>query len=324
MEKRQLGRSGIEVPILCFGGNVFGWTVDEPTSFRLLDAAFAAGLNFIDTADMYSIWVPGNQGGESETIIGNWMKARGNREKVIIASKVGVELSPDRKGLSKAYIRKAVEASLKRLRTDYIDLYQSHIDDKATALEETLEAYGDLIREGKVRTIGASNYSAERLREALAVSARTGLPRYESLQPEYNLYDRENFESSAQQVCRSSGLGVISYSSLASRFLTGKYRSEHDFGKSPRGHGMGKYLNDRGLRILKTLDRIARKHKTGQAQIALAWLLARPGLTSPIASATTVEQVHDLIAATKLTLERSDIDALDEASATKAVQFEPA
>jgi aryl-alcohol dehydrogenase-like predicted oxidoreductase len=324
VKTRQLGRSDLHVPSLCIGGNVFGWTADEATSFTLLDKAFAAGLNFIDTADMYSIWVPGNQGGESETIIGNWMKARCNRHKVIVASKVGVELAPDRKGLSKAYIRSAIEASLRRLRTDYIDLYQSHIDDKDTPLQETLETYDALIREGKVRVIGASNHSAERLKEALEISARNGLPRYESLQPEYNLYDRDGYESAMERVCRENGLGVLSYSSLASGFLTGKYRSELDFGKSPRGYGMSRYLDEKGRKILTALDRTARKHKVSQAQVALAWLMARPGLTAPIASATSAEQLNELVAATTLTLDASDIAALDAASVTKARQPEPA
>jgi aryl-alcohol dehydrogenase-like predicted oxidoreductase len=309
---------------LCIGGNVFGWTVDESASFQLLDAAMEAGLNFIDTADMYSIWAPGNRGGESETIIGRWMKARGNRHKVILATKVGVELSPDQKGLSRASIRSAVEASLKRLQTDYIDLYQSHIDDADTPLEETLDAYAELIRAGKVRAIGASNHSPERLKEALEVSARTGLPRYESLQPEYNLYDRAGYEADLEQICRQNDLGVLSYSSLASGFLTGKYRSREDFGKSPRGYGMGKYLNDRGRRILTALDRIADQHEASQAQVALAWSMARPGMTAPIASATTLDQLQELVAATALTLEPSDIEALDNASATRARQPEPA
>jgi aryl-alcohol dehydrogenase-like predicted oxidoreductase len=320
VKKRQLGRSGLQVSPLCFGGNVFGWTVDEPTSFKLLDAAVAAGLNFVDTADMYSLWAPGNQGGESETIIGNWMKARSNRTQLVIATKVGQELAPDKKGLSKAYIRSAVEASLKRLQTDYIDLYQSHLDDMDTPLEETLEAYGALIREGKVRAIGASNYSPERLEEALDVSARTGLHRYETFQPGYNLYDRKGYERAAESVCRKNGLGVISYYSLASGFLTGKYRSKQDFGQSPRGYGMDKYLNDRGRRILVALDQVARKHNVSQAQVALAWLMARPGLTAPIASATTLEQLNHLVAATTLMLDASDIETLNSASADKVKQ----
>jgi aryl-alcohol dehydrogenase-like predicted oxidoreductase len=314
MEKRQLGQSSLQVPSLCVGGNVFGWTVDEPTSFTLLDTCVDAGLTFIDTADVYSKWVPGNAGGESETIIGKWMKARGNRDGLVIATKVGQEM-PYGKGLTKTHIRSAVEASLKRLQTDYIDLYQSHIDDAATPLEETLGAYADLIQAGKVRFIGASNYSAERLKEALAISARDGLPRYESLQPEYNLYNRAGYEDALEPVCRGNKIGVIPYYSLASGFLTGKYRSEQDFGKSPRGGSMGRYLNARGLRLLKELDEISEKHRATPAQVALAWLMARPGLTAPIASATTPVQVKDLAASTALRLDPSDIEALDRASA---------
>lgn len=322
MKKRQLGRSGLQVPSLCVGGNVFGWTVDEATSFTLLDAFVDAGLTFIDTANMYSTWVPGNTGGESETIIGKWMKARGNRDRLVIATKVGQELAPDRKGLSKGYIRSAVEASLKRLQTDYIDLYQSHLDDESTPLEETLSAYADLIQAGKVRLIGASNYSAERLKEALDISARAGLPRYETLQPEYNLYDRDGYEDALETVCRNHGLGVIPYYSLASGFLTGKYRSEQDFNKSPRGYGMGKYLNARGLRILQALDELSDKHKASPAQVALAWLMAHPSLTAPIASATTVQQVKDLAASISLQLDASDIETLNRASASKKTRTE--
>ncbi|SCY95062.1 aldo/keto reductase [Microvirga guangxiensis] len=315
MEKRQLGRSNLQVPPLCIGGNVFGWTADESTSFALLDAFFDAGLTFIDTADVYSKWVPGHTGGESETIIGKWMKARGNRDRLVIATKVGQEM-PYGKGLSKPHIRMAVEESLKRLQTDYIDLYQSHIDDAGAPLEETLHAYAELIQAGKVRFIGASNYNAERLSEALDISARNGLPRYESLQPEYNLYNRAAYEDALEPACRDNGIGVIPYYALASGFLTGKYRSEQDFGKSPRGGSMGKYLNARGLRILEALDSVAEKHKATPAQVSLAWLMARPGLTAPIASATTPLQVEDLVASTALQLDSSDMEALTRASAT--------
>jgi aryl-alcohol dehydrogenase-like predicted oxidoreductase len=279
MERRQLGRSGLSVAPLCFGGNVFGWTADEATSFVLLDRLVEAGVNFIDTADVYSTWVPGNRGGESETIIGNWLQARGGRERVVIATKVGSDMGEGRKGLSKAWIRRAVEDSLRRLRTDYIDLYQSHRDDPDIPVEETLEAYAGLIREGKVRAIGASNFTAARLEESLDASARLGLPRYESLQPEYNLYDRSGYEGELERLCREEGIGVITYFSLASGFLTGKYRVEADLAKSPRGQGIKKYLDARGQRILSALDAAAARHGATPAQVALAWLMA--GRASP-------------------------------------------
>jgi len=315
MEKRRLGRSNIMIPPLCLGGNVFGWTADEATSLKLLDALVEAGLNFIDTADVYSRWVPGHSGGESETIIGNWMKARGNRDQVIIATKVGSEMGSDKKGLSKAYIRSAVDASLRRLRTDHIDLYQSHRDDLDTSQAETLSVYADLINEGKVRAIGASNFTAARLKEALDTSTRMGLPRYESLQPLYNLYDRSEFEGELEQICRENEIGVIPYYGLASGFLTGKYRSEADFGKSARGRNMGKYLNKRGDRILAALDQVALHHGVTPAQVALAWLMARPSITAPIASATRLDQLGDLVAATRLRLAPADIEKLDHAGA---------
>ncbi|WP_431858592.1 aldo/keto reductase [Azospirillum sp.] len=315
MEQRPLGRSGLTVAPLGFGGNVFGWTADEATSHRLLDAFVEAGFNLIDTADVYSAWVPGNQGGESEAIIGSWLKARGTRDRVVIATKVGWELAPDRKGLSPAHIRTAVEASLRRLQTDRIDLYQAHVDDHTVPFEDTLGAFQDLIAAGKVRAIGASNIAAPRLREALAVSAREGLPRYETLQPEYNLYDRAGYEAELEGVCREHGLGVISYFSLASGFLSGKYRSAADAGKSARGQGVvAKYLNPRGQAILAALDAVAARHKAASAQVALAWLMARPGLTAPIASATTLEQLDDLIAAARLRLDAEDVGRLDAAS----------
>ncbi|NBJ12387.1 aldo/keto reductase [Microvirga arsenatis] len=316
MEKRRLGRSNLTVSPLCLGGNVFGWTADEAMSFRILDAYADAGLNFVDTADVYSTWAPGNKGGESETIIGRWMKARGNRSRLVIATKVGSEMAPDRKGLSKSYIRSAVEDSLRRLQTDYIDLYQSHRDDLDTPQQETLQAYADLIREGKVRAIGASNFTAARLREALRISAENSLPRYESLQPKYNLHDRAEYEAELEPLCRQEEVGVIPYYGLASGFLTGKYRSEADFGKSVRGGRMAAYLNERGKRILSSLDAVAARKEATPAQVALAWLMARPGLTAPIASATSVEQVQDLVKATELRLDESDIAALDRASAS--------
>lgn len=315
MKKRQLGRSDLMVSPLCLGGNVFGWTVDEATSFKLLDAYVEAGLNFIDTADVYSTWVPGNSGGESETIIGKWMKARGSRAALVIATKVGSEMGPGMKGLSRRYIRSAVEDSLRRLQTDYIDLYQSHRDDPETSQQETLEAYDELIREGKVRVIGASNFTAARLREALNISESLGLPRYESLQPPYNLYDRADYEMELEPLCREREIGVIPYYGLGSGFLTGKYRSEADFGKSPRGGRMRAYLNDRGKRILAALDDVASRKNTSLAQVALAWLMARPGLTAPIASATSLEQMKDLTASTRLHLDPADIEQLDQASA---------
>jgi aryl-alcohol dehydrogenase-like predicted oxidoreductase len=314
MEKRRLGRSDLMVSPLCLGGNVFGWTADEAASFKVLDAYADAGLNFIDTADVYSTWVPGHKGGESEVIIGKWMKARGNRDKLVIATKVGSEMGPNQKGLSKSYIGSAVEASLQRLQTDYIDLYQSHRDDLDTPQQETLGAYEELIRDGKVRAIGASNFTAARLKEALDISAELGLPRYESLQPKYNLSDRAEYEAELEPLCRREEIGVIPYYGLASGFLTGKYRSDADFGKSVRGGRMAAYLDDRGRRILAALDAVAARKNATPAQIALAWLMARPGITAPIASATSVEQIRDLVQATKVLLDNDDIAQLDRAS----------
>jgi aryl-alcohol dehydrogenase-like predicted oxidoreductase len=313
MKKRKLGNSGLEVSPLAFGCNVFGWTVDEPTGFKLLDAVVAAGLNFLDTADVYSRWALGNQGGESETVIGNWLKARGTRDKVIIATKVGMEMGPDKKGLSKTYILRAVEDSLRRLQTEYIDLYQSHVDDKETPLEETLSAYAELIKQGKVRAIGASNYAAARLAEALRLGEQQGLPRYESLQPNYNLYDRAEYEAELEPLCLKEHVGVIPYFSLAKGFLTGKYRSEADLSKSVRGQGVKRYLDDRGFRILAALDHIAGQHNSTPARVSLAWLMARPSITAPIASATNLEQLNDLIEATTLELDPASIDLLNQA-----------
>jgi aryl-alcohol dehydrogenase-like predicted oxidoreductase len=254
---RELGRSGLKVSPVCLGGNVFGWTADEQASFAVLDEFTASGGNFIDTADVYSTWVEGHKGGESETVLGQWLKRRGNRDKVILATKVGSDMGPDRKGLKPAYIARAVEDSLKRLQTDYIDLYQSHRDDPETPQEETLEAYAKLIKAGKVRAIGASNFTPERLASALAISAKHALPRYESLQPEYNLYERAGYEDALEPLCEKEKIGVIGYFGLASGFLTGKYRSEADLGKSPRGADLGQYFNERGFRILKGLDQVA-------------------------------------------------------------------
>jgi aryl-alcohol dehydrogenase-like predicted oxidoreductase len=314
MEKRQLGNSGLQVAPLAFGGNVFGWTADEPTSFALLDAFVDADFNLIDTADVYSTWVQGHSGGESETIIGKWLKRSGKRAKVVIATKVGKEMGTNRKGLSKAYILQAVEDSLRRLQTDYIDLYQSHADDPQTPLEETLAAYDQLIRQGKVRAIGASNFSAHRLAESLDVSEQTGYPRYESLQPLFNLYDRVDYEKELQPLCREKGLGVISYFSLASGFLTGKYGSKTDLSKSARGKFVEKYINERGFRIVKALKKVAQQHKLTPAQVSLAWLISQPTITAPIASATNLDQLNELIEAATIELNPSVIDQLNQAS----------
>jgi len=315
MQTRELGRSGISIPTLMVGANVFGWTVDEATSFRLLDALLDAGLNAIDTADMYSTWVPGHQGGESEAIIGNWMHARGCRDRVVVATKVGMKMGSGDQGLSPAWIAKEAEASLKRLRTDHIDLYQAHLDDEATPLEDTLAAFGKLIEQGKVRAIGASNYTAPRLVEALETSKRLGLPRYESLQPHYNLIERALFELELEPVTTREHLGVIPYYSLASGFLTGKYRSQADLSKSQRGGSVGKYLDTRGLGLLGALDTVAARLSATPAQVAIAWLIARPSITAPIASATSVEQVHDLVGGVNLSLDAEAIATLDAASA---------
>ena len=315
MEKRELGVSGIKVAPFCFGGNVFGWTADEKTSFELLDAFVDSGFDFVDTADVYSIWVPGNKGGDSETIIGKWLKKSGKRDQVIIGTKVGKPMGPDKKGLSRKYITHAVEDSLKRLQTDYIDLYQSHDDDKTTPLAETLETYTDLIKQGKVRAIGASNYSAERLKEAIEVSKKNSLASYQTLQPEYNLYERAGYEKELESVCLENNIGVITYYSLASGFLTGKYRSENDLSKSARGGGIKKYLNDRGFRILDALDKVAKEYNTTPACAAVAWIIARPGITAPIASATSVKQLNEITKAASLNLDKSAIKLLNTASA---------
>jgi aryl-alcohol dehydrogenase-like predicted oxidoreductase len=315
MKKRKLGKSGLAVAPLAFGGNVFGWTADESTSFALLDAFVAAGFNLIDTADVYSRWVKGHSGGESETIIGKWLKRSGKRAKVVIATKVGKEMGPNSKGLSKTYILQAVEDSLRRLRTDFIDLYQSHDDDPQTPLAETLEAYDQLIKQGKIRAIGASNYSAQRLAESLKVSEQTGYPRYECLQPLFNLYDRADYEKEFEPLCKKEELGVISYFSLASGFLTGKYRSENDLSKSPRGDMVKKYLNERGLRIIEALETVAQQYHLTPAKVALAWLISHPSVTAPIASATNLEQLNELIEATTIELDSSAINLLNKASA---------
>ena len=318
MIRRELGRSGLQVSPLCFGGNVFGWTASEATSFKLLDAWVDAGMNFIDTADLYSRWVPGHSGGESEIIIGKWLKQSGKRDRVVIATKVGKDMGDGKVGLSKHYIRSAVEASLKRLQTDVIDLYQSHDDDAKTPLAETLGAYGDLIREGKVRAIGASNFTAQRLSEALDVSRTLGLPRYEALQPLYNLVERAAYEDELEAVCVQHGLGVINFFALASGFLSGKYRSAADLGKSARGAAVKEYLNERGLAVLDALDEVAQRCNATPAQVALAWQIARPSITAPIASATSLEQLAELVAAAQLKLDADAIQRIDSASRTAA------
>jgi len=315
MDKRPLGNSGIEVAPLPFGGNVFGWTIDEQTSFELLDSFINAGFNLIDTADVYSRWKPGNKGGESETIIGNWIKKRGNRDQVVIATKVGGDMGLGRKSLERKYIVQAVDASLRRLQTGHIDLYQSHWDDLSTPVSESLEVYAKLIQQGKVRAIGASNFSRGRLAEAIAFSENNHLPRYETFQPRYNLYDRQEYEEQYQQLCVEKNLGVICYYSLASGFLTGKYRSENDLGKSIRGRGIKNYMTDRGFRILKVLDELEKKYNASPATISLAWLMSRPGIVAPIASATSREQLQELLDATDLTLDDASVQQLEEASA---------
>jgi aryl-alcohol dehydrogenase-like predicted oxidoreductase len=316
MQLRPLGRSPLMVSPLCFGGNVFGWTADERTSFSLLDAWVDAGFNFVDTADVYSRWAPGHAGGESEAVIGRWLAQGGRRDKVVIATKVGMDMGDGRIGLKPARIREAVEASLRRLQVDCIDLYQAHKDDESTPLQETLEAFDRLIRDGKVRAIGASNYGAARLAEALDTSHRLGLPRYESLQPLYNLYDRAAFEGELQALCQREQVGVINYYALASGFLTGKYRSADDAARSARGAGIvQKYVNARGLRIVAALDEAARRTGATPGQVAIAWVMAQPGVTSPIASATSLPQLQELVRAAGLKLDAATLALLDEASA---------
>ena len=316
MHMRPLGRSGLSIAPLVFGGNVFGWTADRATSFSLLDAFVDSGFNMIDTADVYSRWVPGHTGGESETIIGQWLAASGKRDRVLIATKVGKDMGGGNTGLSRRWIRQAVDDSLRRLQTDRIDLYQSHDDDAGTPLAESLSAFAELINEGKVRAIGASNYGAPRLAEALATSKRLGLPRYESLQPLYNLMDRAPYEAELEPLCRAEGIGVINFFGLAKGFLTGKYRSEADLAKSPRGAGCKGYLTERGHRVLAALDATAQAHNATPAQVALAWQIHRPGLTAPICSATSVAQWQELAVAARLSLTAADVSALDAASAS--------
>jgi len=312
--KRKLGNTGIEIAPLVFGGNVFGWTADKHRSFELLDRFVDTGFNAIDTADMYSTWVPGNQGGESETIIGEWLKSRGNRDKLVLFTKVGMEM-PDGQGLSASWIETSIERSLRRLQTDYVDVYFSHIHDDETPLEETLTAYDKLISAGKVRAIGASNHTAEQLSAALQVAKDHNVPRYGVLQPEYNLYDRSGYDGALRELAMQEGIGVVTYFSLASGFLSGKYRTEADLEQSPRGGGIGRYLDARGIRILDALDEVARSYDATPAEVALAWLIARPGVTAPIASATRIEQLDSLLRSVRLALTDSDIERLDQASA---------
>jgi len=315
MEKRTLGRTGLSIAPLVFGGNVFGWTADEKTSFQLLDAFFAAGFNAVDTADAYSTWVPGNSGGESETIIGKWLKQSGrSRDEAVIVTKVGSEMGPDRKGLSARWILQAVEDSLRRLQTDHIDVYLSHWPDPETPYEETLRTYESLLQQGKVRHIGASNLNAEQLRAALAVSKRQNLPRYDVLQPEYNLYDRASFDGALRNLCIAEEIGVITYFGLARGFLSGKFRSHRDMEASARGSGIGKYLDGRGMRILGALDEVAAETGNTQAEIALAWIMARRGVTAPISSATNLTQLESLVKAASIRLSNEACQLLNEAS----------
>jgi aryl-alcohol dehydrogenase-like predicted oxidoreductase len=314
MEKRQLGQSSLHVYPITFGGNVFGWTADEAMSFKLLDAFVAAGFNFIDTADAYSRWHPGNKGGESETIIGNWLRARGNRDKVIIASKLGIEIIPGKQGLSRKYMMQAVEDSLRRLRTDYIDLYQSHRDDPDTPIEETLSAYGDLIKQGKVREIGASNFSASRLADSLKLSKERGLPRYQSLQPQYSLVERAEFEGPLEDLCLKEKIGVIGYYSLASGFLTGKYRSKADAEGRARASRVTKYLTDYGFGVIAALEDVAKRYSARPVQIAVAWLIARPSVTAPIVSATDLDQLAEVLRSAEIKLDAAAIEQIDAAS----------
>ena len=314
MEKRKLGKSGIEIAPIAFGGNVFGWTADEATSHRLLDAFVDAGFTFVDTADVCSRWAPGNKGGESEAVIGSWLrKDKSKRDRIVLATKCGMGL-PSR-ALSRSHIVESVDASLKRLNTDRIDLFQSHKDDKDTPQEETLSTYAELVKAGKIGAIGASNFEAPRLAEAAKIAKEKGLPRYESLQPHYNLMERGLFEGELENECLKEGIGVIPYYSLASGFLSGKYRTDADLGKSKRGAGVKKYLNDKGLAVLKALDDAARKHHATNTQVALAWLMQRKSITAPIASATSLDQLKDLIAAPRIELDADSVAAIDKASA---------
>jgi len=315
MEKRQLGNTDLEIYPVAFGGNVFGWTLDEKKSFEILNGFTDAGFNFIDTADVYSRWKPGNSGGESEKIIGKWLKEKKNRHDIILTTKVGSDMGDGKKGLKKKYILQAVEDSLKRLKTDYLDLYQTHFDDESTPVLETLEAYDQLVKDGKIRWIGTSNMSPERIKESLETSAEKGLPSYETLQPHYNLYAREKYESEYETLALGHGLGVFTYFSLESGFLTGKYRTKEDLKKSPRGGDMDKYFDERGLKILDALDEISKQNNTTPASVALAWLIQRPSVTAPIVSATSLSQLDAIIQAPELNLDSDAIRFLTSQSA---------
>lgn len=314
MKKITIGKTDLQVAPVNFGGNVFGWTLDEKQSFEILDAFVNAGFNFIDTADTYSWWVAGNKGGESEAIIGNWMKARGNRDQIILATKVGAQNREHKENVSRAHILKSVDESLQRLQTDHIDLYYTHFDDNVTPVEETLSAYDEIIKAGKVRYIAASNLSPERLTESLKLAEEKGLPRYQALQPHYNLVERENFETKYQPIAKQYGLSVMPYWSLAAGFLTGKYRSGEDLKKSVRGESVRKYLNEKGIGVLNALDKVAAKHNTKPATVALAWLLAQPTIAAPVVSATSQSQLDTLVAAPALQLDAADLELLDQAS----------
>jgi aryl-alcohol dehydrogenase-like predicted oxidoreductase len=315
MEKRTLGGTGIQIAPLVFGGNVFGWTADEPTSFRLLDAFTDAGFNGIDTSDNYTAWIPGNTGGDSERVIGKWLKQTGKRDKVVIATKVGGKFSEEKKGLKKAYILQSIEDSLARLQTDHIDLYQTHYDDLETPVEETLEAYAEIVKSGKVRAIGTSNMTVERLAESINISEQKGFPAYQSLQPEYNLIEREKYETQYAPYVKEHHIGVIPFFALASGFLTGKYRSEKDLEGSSRTKYVARYLNERGFKILKALDEVAAQYNSKPGTVAIAWVMAQPGITAPIASASSMAQFDDLIAAASLKLDAKALELLNAASA---------
>lgn len=315
VERRTLGQTALKVAPINLGGNVFGWTLNEQQSFDILDGFTEAGFNFIDTADTYSWWAQGNAGGESEMIIGKWMKSRGNRDQVVIATKVGSQDRTHPNDISKAHILRSAEASLQRLQTDHIDLYYTHFDDSITPVAETLDAYRQLVQEGKVRYIAASNLSPQRLTESLELATKEGLPLYQALQPHYNLVERNTYETDYAPIVAQYGLSVLPYWSLAAGFLTGKYRSTDDLGKSVRGEGARKYLTPKGLGILDALDKVAARHHAQPATIALAWLLAQPAIAAPIASATNRQQLEPLTAAPAIRLSQEDLDLLDKASA---------